>query len=113
MTAGGELLCALAGPFGSLLLALLLRHVPELAICGLIQGVYNLLPLYPLDGGRALRCLFSFAGEKGERGFRTVEKMLLCLLIGILIWFFFRSAAVAVLGCFFCFLVKSSCKPAA
>lgn len=113
MTAGMELLCALAGPLGSLLLALLLRRVPELAICGFIQGIYNLLPLYPLDGGRALRCLFSFAGDKGERGFQTIEKIMLCAGIGILIWFFFRSIAVAVLGCFFCFLVKSSCKPAA
>lgn len=116
MTAGKELLCALAGPFGSLLLTLLLRCISELAICGCIQGVYNLLPLYPLDGGRALRCLFSFAGARGEKGFRITEKVLWCILIGILMRFFFRSTAAAVLGCFFCFLAflaKSSCKPAA
>lgn len=106
MTAGRELLCALAGPFGSLLLSLLLRRFPELAICGLVQGIYNLFPLFPLDGGRALRCLLSFAGRKGERGFRIIEKIFLCILMGILLWFFFRSAAVAVLGCFFFFPYK-------
>lgn len=97
MTAGRELLCALAGPLGSLLLTLLLRHLPELAICGLIQGIYNLLPLYPLDGGRSLRCLFSFAGEKGEKGFRIIEITLWCIFIGILIWFF-RLTAMTVLS---------------
>ena len=54
---GQELLCALAGPFGSFLCLLLVRSFPLLALCGFIQGAYNLLPLYPLDGGRALNCI--------------------------------------------------------
>lgn len=51
-----ELLCSLAGPAGSFLLALFFRWVPQLAVCGVIQGLFNLLPIYPLDGGRAVRC---------------------------------------------------------
>lgn len=54
---GKELLCTLAGPVGSLSLLLLRRIFPEAAVCGLLQGIYNLLPVYPLDGGRALHCL--------------------------------------------------------
>ena len=50
-----ELLCALAGPAGSLACLLLARLVPLLALFGLIQGLYNLLPIYPLDGGRIFR----------------------------------------------------------
>lgn len=51
-----ELLCALAGPAGSFLLGCLCRFFPRLAICGWIQGLFNLLPIYPLDGGRVLCC---------------------------------------------------------
>ena len=52
-----EFLCALAGPVGALLLLLSARLYPELSICVVAQSFYNLIPLYPLDGGRAFRVL--------------------------------------------------------
>lgn len=57
LTIGKELICALAGPLGSLSLLYLARWIPRTAICAGAHGLYNLLPVYPLDGGRALQCL--------------------------------------------------------
>lgn len=63
-----ELISALAGPLGGLFLCFLAMRFPKLAVCAFFHSVCNLLPLYPLDGGRALRCVlprrFSDALEK-------------------------------------------------
>ena len=56
LSCGQELFCALAGPLGSICLIFLGKAFPRLAICGVAQGLYNLLPIYPLDGGRILHC---------------------------------------------------------
>ena len=53
------LICVLAGPLGSLLLVLFIRWIPRIAFCALFQAAYNLLPIYPLDGGRVARCIVS------------------------------------------------------
>ena len=57
MTSGRELICILAGPAGSLGLMAFCRYFPKTALCGLVQGAYNLLPIYPLDGGQAVSCI--------------------------------------------------------
>ena len=62
---GGELLCVLAGPGANLLCALLLsaagrgRWEAE-AGANLVLCMFNLLPLRPLDGGRALHLTVSW-----------------------------------------------------
>lgn len=75
---GRELLVTLAGPAVNLILApLVARGAAYLAwdwgylFAGahLLLGVYNLLPVLPLDGGRALYllCAYCFGVDAGER----------------------------------------------
>ena len=86
-----ELLCALAGPLGSAALVLLCPWFPRTAFCAFGHAVFNLLPLYPLDGGRALRCLVSGLSENNAvRICRGVE----IITIGFLFF-------LAIVGTFF------------
>ena len=58
MSFSQECFCALAGPFGNLLIFWLFwKLCPRLALVSLLLALYNLLPIYPLDGGRALRAV--------------------------------------------------------
>lgn len=77
-----EFICALAGPLGALLLLLLARWFPAVAVCAYVQSLYNLLPVFPLDGGRALRCIAmkKLPMQYGSRFCTAVETGMLALL---------------------------------
>lgn len=71
MSPGRQLLSTLAGPMVSLGLMTLARIFPRIAICGLLQGAYNLLPLPWLDGGRAIGCMKVLAARYLQTGEKT------------------------------------------
>lgn len=94
-----ELLCALAGPIGGLAMLSLSRILPRTALCAGLQSLYNLLPIYPLDGGRALRCLCALVlpGRAGDRLCEAVH--VICLL------------SIGILGIYGCFFLKLGLLP--
>ena len=98
MGAWRSIVSILAGPAGSVLLLLAARYLPKIAICALFQGVYNLLPVEPLDGGRALRCLLDTCCPGQADGLmRGIRYLLLGAMI--LAVFYWRGKTVPVICC--------------
>lgn len=93
---GGELLAVLAGPAANLLCALLLTAlggsrwaVPVGA--HLVLGTFNLLPVGPLDGGRALYLLTAWsagpaAAEWAVRWIGAASAASLAAVVGWVMW---------------------------
>lgn len=93
---GGELAAVLAGPGANLLTALALAAAGETAAVGsnLVLCAFNLLPLRPLDGGRALELAVSWAAgpSAGERAVRMAG------VCGALVLSAFLTAVMAQSG---------------
>lgn len=102
--------CIAAGPVMSFALVPLIRFAPRVAICGLVQGLYNLLPIMPLDGGRLLRELTGLLWKPKTASIicKAVEMVtLIALAAGILIC---KAGAIA-LALYLGFLYSSIKRP--
>ena len=85
-----ELICALAGPVGGISLLLFSRWIPRVVVFSAIQSFYNLLPVYPLDGGRAIRSLIRILVPQNEA--KICDVIQICSLVCI--------SVVAIFACF-------------
>ena len=102
-----ELVCAAAGPLGSFSLLLFARFLPATAICALVQGAFNMIPVIPMDGGRIMRYMLDLLFPySGVRAANIVEWCILTLIFGgclyvgfrLQVWFLLFAILPVVVG---------------
>lgn len=85
------LICEVAGPVGSFMLLIFSRLLPTVAVCGFIQGIFNLLPLHPLDGSKVLDHLLSLClPDKYKKSTVKIIQILVITLLLIGSLFLYR-----------------------
>lgn len=57
---GKNIVCTLAGPGIGVLPVFFIEYFPIIGLFSLMLTIYNLLPIYPLDGGRILRIICNY-----------------------------------------------------
>ena len=84
-----EIACAVFGPVFSAVLAIICaRQMPKLSVLSAVLGLVNLLPVYPLDGGRILRgiLLLHFEQGRAETILNRTTAAVCCLLMVAACW---------------------------
>lgn len=84
-----EFISTLCGPIGGLLLLFASKWFPLVSACALVQSVFNLLPFYPLDGGRLTRLTLDILNvpTKYRRILSCLKRTVIFITIGMLVYF--------------------------
>ena len=106
-----DIICLIAGPLAGLLLGLTFRWFPVIAVCAIFQSLYNLLPIYPLDGGKILRSICFMQGWS-SRFCRAIEYSVIFLMLAASVYVKIRLGISLPIAFYFGILLirKIPCK---
>lgn len=115
---GYEMICALAGPLVGLTSVFFSKWMPYTAACSLILTCFNLLPIYPMDGGRIVQGIlkFLFAPVIAHRIYQAIGFIAYLSVSIAILWILFINRATTLVITLATFLTfrflcrKSSCK---
>lgn len=105
-----SLFAILCGPIGGLFLLVFAKWIPRTALCAWLLSMYNLIPLLPLDGGRALEILL------GAKAYSLQKVLLILLSIGAIYASVIMHFGLLPLGLIIALWLKNRntpCKPGA
>lgn len=111
-----NILIALAGPFINLIIVimgLIFSIDTNIIYANFLILIFNLLPIYPLDGGRILINILKifYGNRKANKYTNTIRNIFIILLTiscSILILFVNNIAIVAILGALWCMTIKEN-----
>ena len=117
-----ELLVALAGPIVSLILALSFQYIDdtnftiltkqEIVYSNILILIFNLLPLYPLDGGRILKNILNIK-RRGNNTDNIINKVssvtiILLTIVSSIAVYYFKNIAIFLVCIFLWNIILSN-----
>lgn len=107
-----KMIIAIAGPltnFVIIMLALNIKIREEIIYTNLLLMLFNLLPIYPLDGGRIVKCMLHilYGKKKSEKFIIIISKiniMILTFIASIMI-LYVKNIAIVIIIVFLWYLV--------